>query len=243
VRDAINLALTFLRGSSFISEIEHEITSEKSAGPVFLFHPRLSATSLLSAFSFLLFLLPSIRSSSQTDTIIVHIIHGSKPVKHTHGYRDPGGYFGGHAVLQIGSFVYGFNYTGERIHPVPYRKNRNGLYEKQSLQEWNRRAAGAEVTTIYIPVSKTIHDSLKNAYENYYVSCPHDYAFLGMRCAASAYWMLSRAGIFRHSSRRRSIIHSFHPKMLRKKLVRMAAREHWRVIEQKGSAQRKWEGV
>jgi hypothetical protein len=101
---------------------------------------------------------------------------------------------------------------------------------------------GMAVSSFYIPVSKPVHDTLQYSYAHYCACSPHDYAFIGMRCAASAYWMLSRAGIFEPANRRRSIIHSFHPKMLRKKMVKLSQKNHWKVSGQEGNAGRKWEG-
>ena len=183
------------------------------------------------------------QNGDSVKTIVVQILHGSKPNRHMHAYKTLGGYYGGHVVIQIDSFVYGFNFFGQKVHPVPYRKHRKGIYEKQNIHQWNKQVADDEVTSFYIPVTKEKYERLKDTYESYYLNCPHDYAFFGMRCAASAYWMLGKAGVIKESSRRKSIIHSFHPKMLRKKLVRLAKRNKFRITEQKGNNNRKWEGV
>lgn len=182
------------------------------------------------------------QSGDSLRTIIVEIMHGSKPKKHTNGYKVLGGYFGGHTVIQIDTFVYGFNYFGPRVHIFPHRKKRNGIYQKQTLKEWSKLTEGREMTYIYIPLTKEKYEELRDAYENYYLNCPHDYAFFGMRCAASAYWMLGNAGVLKKCSRRKSIIHSFHPKMFRKKMVRIAKKKGYRIMERKGSESRKWEG-
>lgn len=61
------------------------------------------------------FILPL--SSFAQDTIIVNIAHGSKPKQQ---YRSEvktiGGKKGGHVIIQIDSFAYGFYFTGKRIH-------------------------------------------------------------------------------------------------------------------------------
>lgn len=64
----------------------------------------------------------------------------------------------------------------------------------------------------------------------------------GMRCASSCYHMLSQIGITKLSSRFRSIREAFHPKALRKKLVKLAKEKGYAVTVQKGSTTRKWEG-
>ncbi len=188
-------------------------------------------------------LLFCINTFAQSDTIIVQILHGSKPKHHTNGYKVLGGYYGGHVVIQLDTFVYGFNFFGKRVHSVPYRKHRNGIYEKQNLHDWQKQVKDDEVTFITIPIPKEKYEELKDTYENYYLNCPHDYAFFGMRCAASAYWMLGKAGVIRTSSRRRSIVHSFHPKMFRKKIMRIARKKNYRILEKKGDPNRKWEGT
>src|SRR6266853_2800027 len=107
------------------------------------------------------------QNTDSTKTIIVQILHGSKPKRHTDGYKVLGGYYGGHAVIQLDTFVYGFNFSGRNVHPFPHRKRSQGIYQKQTLTEWRNKIAEDEVTSIYIPVPKEKYDELKDTYENY----------------------------------------------------------------------------
>jgi hypothetical protein len=182
------------------------------------------------------------QSNDTMRTIVVTILHGSRPKRHTKEIRLLGGMRGGHVMVKMDSFAYGFNFTNYRIHAVPHRNTPTGTYEKYRSGLIDSMWTISKVTRIEIPVSKRKFDELKETYESYYLTSPHDYAFFGMRCAASAYWMLGKAGIFNECTRRRSIIRAFHPKAFRKKIERTARRQGYKIILQKGRPQRKWEG-
>lgn len=180
--------------------------------------------------------------SDSTKKIIVTILHGSKPKRHVNEVQFLGRMYGGHVVIQIDSFDYGFNFTGNRVHPYPYKRHPKGIYERDPVSLINSNWSACKVTRIEIPLNKSEFDELKNEYENFYLNSPHDYAFFGMRCAASARWMLGKCGVMKKCNRRKSIVRAFHPKALRKKLVRIARKKGYTIIVQKGRDTRKWEG-
>jgi hypothetical protein len=174
-------------------------------------------------------------------TIYVHILHGSRPDA-PNEYKSIGGYRGGHVVTQVDTFVYGFNFRSRKIHTFPSRKNNSGIFEKEGVVEWRSDKKKFKITTFAIDVSIAQHDSLQALYEKYLQGSPYDYAFFGMRCAASSYHMLGCVQVIEPCSRARSVRKAFHPKALRKRLVAMAEEKKFRIIVQKGSRTRKWEG-
>lgn len=196
---------------------------------------------------FLSFFLLSLSLSSPAQTtdstriIYVHILHGSKPAARGE-YRSVGGYLGGHVVTQIDSFAYGFNFRSKRIRAFPRSRNSSGIMEKENYYEWKRDKARYKITTVEIPVSAAQYQQLKREYEQHVSITPYDYAFFGMRCAASCYHMLGRIGVVNPCSRLRSVIRAFHPKALRKRLVELADEKNYKIKMQPGSRSRKWEG-
>lgn len=94
---------------------------------------------------------------------------------------------------------------------------------------------------VYIPVTleqKAIFDSLTKAY---LLQTPYDYALIGMRCGAAAYDILGQMGILPNYSQKRIAAKIFYPKKLRKRLIKKAAEEQWKVEASEGSVKRKWE--
>lgn len=197
----------------------------------------------VSLFLFWGFLSPDFaQTNDSTRTIVLTILHGSRPKRHTKEVQFLGRMYGGHVVVQVDSFCYGFNFYNNRVHPFPHKHTPVGVYEKDPVTLIYNNWLSSKVTRIYIPVPNKDYEELKDTYEHYYLNCPHDYAFFGMRCAASAYWMLGKGGVLKECSRRRSIIHAFHPKKLRRKMVRLAKKRHYTITVQKGRDTRKWEG-
>jgi hypothetical protein len=200
---------------------------------------------LLSALPFVSILLFSLPVFSSPDTnnrtVFVHIVHGSKPAT-SNEYKVTGGYYGGHVVVQLDSFVYGFNFRSRKIHMLPSHRHSSGVFEKENVLEWRTDKKKYKVTTIEIPVTAEQFEKLRAEYEHSVLTSPYDYAFFGMRCAASCYCMLVQADIVKGSANITCILRAFHPKALHKKLTRLAADKHYNVAVQKGSGTRKWEG-
>jgi hypothetical protein len=200
---------------------------------------------LLRIFIFIA-LFPSLSAFAQSSdtlrTIVVTILHGSRPKRNTKEIHMLGRMLGGHVMIKMDSLDYGFNFTSSRVHVFPNSKKPAGTYEKYRSALIDSMWNISKVTRIEIPLSKQKYEALQETYENYYLTSPHDYAFFGMRCAASAYWMLGKAGILKENPRRRCIVRAFHPKALRKKLVRLAKRNGYKISVQKGRDTRRWEG-
>lgn len=174
------------------------------------------------------------------DTIIVHIAHGSKPRS---GYNDEfrtiGGKKGGHVVIQVDQFTYGFYFTGKRIHIFPHKKHKNGVFQKQTLQEWTDVTKYKKVTKVFIPVTKEEKITLLTFYSENLKRPTYDYAFFGQRCASSAYNQLKSINKIQEGS---YFFNAFYPGQLRKQLIKQAYSNNYRITVKEGSKKRIWEG-
>ncbi len=191
---------------------------------------------------FLLIGSKSIATPADTMKLIrVQILHGSKPLTKTEK-KTIGGLWGGHVVVQADSTIYGFSFSSKKIHAVVHHRKNAGVYQVETLAEWNKAHATGKITTIEIPLTPTQYNTLIHEYETYAQQSPHDYAFFGMRCAASCYWLLGSIGIENECSRPKSIRKAFYPKALRLKLEKLAREKNYKITVQQGRKTRKWEG-
>lgn len=93
----------------------------------------------------------------------------------------------------------------------------------------------------YIPISDSQSRIFENITTSYLDETPYDYAFLGMRCGAAGYDLLSRIGVLKPHANCTTSKKIFYPKKLRKRLFKMAKANHWKVELTNGSITRKWE--
>lgn len=195
----------------------------------------------------LLFLLPLQGFSRDSTFIKVHFLYGSRPAK---GYKSSepkwfGGKPGGHVGIEIDSgLILNFIPQGE-FHWIAQHKDRHSafvLHDTTAFWEvLGGRSPEVKKASIVIPVSaaqKLLLDSLSEAYRR---QTPYDYAFLGMRCGAAAYEVLSQAGIVDRHPTYKTAVRIFYPKLLRQQLLHMAASRHWLVLRQEGTERRVWE--
>lgn len=187
------------------------------------------------------------QSPATIHTVKVNIVHGSRPKVLYYGreYLMLGGKLGGHVVMQLDTFYYGFNFRQPgMVHPWPFTPSyRSGIFEKESQTEWSRERADCRITIIEIPVTAQQYQQLLNNYERNIVRPSYDYAFFGMRCASSCYYMLSEIGVLEPCTRSQSIVRAFCPKPLRLRLLKEAKAKGYKVHVIEGSRRRKWEGV
>jgi hypothetical protein len=187
----------------------------------------------------IILLILSVQLFSQ-DTIVVNIAHGSKPRKQfSDEYKTIGGKKGGHVVIQIDQFEYGFFFKGDRIHIFPHRKSRNGIFQKHTVSEWTEITKDKKVTKIFIPVTK--EEKLEMlAFYNANLKIPeYDYSFFGQRCASSAYNVLKATGKINGGN---YLFNAFYPAQLRKILLQQCKKDNYRVSVKDGSKKRIWEG-
>lgn len=194
----------------------------------------------------LLCLLYSGSGFARNHILIAHIAHGSRPHP---DHRDTqkhwlGGMLGGHVVLELDSFAYGFNFNSSRVHIFPRRNDSRqaGVFEKEPANDLLERWENNKLTSVFIPLNDSDYVHLKNELEELHRNAEFDYAFWGMRCASTAYMLLSYVGVFESAGKFESIRKAFHPRAFRKKLIRAAQQKQLQIKVQKGSTERIWEG-
>lgn len=177
------------------------------------------------------------------QTVIIHFLHGSKPRKE---YRDTeekvhGGLLGGHIWIQTSDYLYGFEPAyKKRVHLFP-RKKFNAVYTKDNYSEWKTKNSNQKITSIELPISEGNFIILNGLLEDYHLKTPYDYAVAGMRCGAATYQLLSETGYFTPASNFISMIKAPAPKTLRRKLLKLAGENNYKIILQQGTDRRIWE--
>ncbi len=193
----------------------------------------------------LLFLFFAGEAYSQDDTsgvIKVNFLYGSKPKRKFRNTEVKyfGGLHGGHVSVQVGDTDYGFGPTFMPVHIFPKRR-RQSVFEARELQGQTRYGSGNKTVTFIIPVSQRQLERLDSMHKAYCKAPPYDYAFFGMRCASATQDILSSAGLVKRKSRLVTILTTFYPKRLRKRMLKLTKARGYQVIFTEGKATRKWE--
>jgi len=185
--------------------------------------------------------------AQDSSFIKVQFIYGSKPLKQYQATEKKwfGGISGGHVGIETDSNrVLDFHHY-KSFHVFGAYNNKHSRFLCRPADEfWSGFGCPGETVkkaTIIIPVTKAQKlrfDSIKNSYLS---NTPYDYAFIGMRCAAATYDILSQLGIVDRYSLKTTYMKIFYPKSLRLKLYAKAKENGWAVVKQEGSTKRKWE--
>jgi len=180
-----------------------------------------------------------ISAVAQTDTIKLNFLYGSKPAKDHRQSESKvfGGLKGGHVNIEANGKVLDFMPGDCPL--FPKNKNPTGGFRINNDVYWN--TTEDKWTTILIPVTPAQMNHLDSLFNLYQRSTPFDYAVFGMRCASASYYVLSKIGLFERISDRKNVTIHFYPKLLRKRMVRWAAKNHYPIIEHEGKSTRKWE--
>ena len=198
---------------------------------------------IILSFLLIQFLLITALFGQNQHVINVFFKYGSKPAHHFKKTEEKyfGGIHGGHVSIGIDTAVIGFSfYYG--YHIFAHKKKLNGVYNFEGISRFRKDSVGYKYTTFQIPLTDTQYYKLNTIIDNYvFLKTPYDYALFGMRCAAAGYDILSQIGIFRIKSRCCNIISNFYPKLLRKKMFRLAKKNNYKIIKQSGRKSRKWE--
>jgi hypothetical protein len=193
---------------------------------------------LLSCF-FLTALFPAISQDSLFVT--VHAIYGSKPLKPDEN-KWFGGILGGHIGLETspGKVVH-FN-PGRKVRAFG-RKSEPGTYSISSTEQFYCTFGCDSVKRMQVKIPVTAEQSrvLDSISENYHEAPPYPYAFFGMRCTAACYHLLSQADVYPDYRKGKMIRRFFYPRRLRKRLIRSAGKQHWKVSYGEGRVGRKWD--
>jgi hypothetical protein len=181
------------------------------------------------------------------SVVRIHFLYGSKPSMSSRKSEKRwfGGILGGHAGLEIpGKGILHFFHKGS-FHVFPRRKK---LHASFGISDEDRFYAfhGGDPSQmkkliIEIPIEDRQQQLLESFYNKYVPHPPYDYALLGMRCASAVNEMLASAGILKNTSRTAMILSSFFPRLLRKRLLKEAAKRAWRVFRAEGCETRIWD--
>lgn len=195
-----------------------------------------------------LFLQPASANPDTTYFLKVHFLYGSKPKKE---YRQTerswfGGKLGGHVGIEYApNKVLNFVPSG-RFHLVAHKHRRHSKFvvhaNKPFWELFGGNAANMKTATITIPITAAQKARLDSLAAAYTAHTPYDYAFLGMRCSAAAYDVLSKLDIVPRWGNKRTMVAIFYPRKLRKRLFKLARTNNWQIERQEGSYKRKWEG-
>jgi hypothetical protein len=175
-------------------------------------------------------------------TLTVHFFYGSKP-KFKYRKSEPkefGGIHGGHVSIEVDDTVFGFEFKG-KAHIFPQKNNCTGIYVADPKQKWMNDTAGKKYLSIIVPVTDSTYHAFRKITRQYMGQSPYDYAFLGMRCASNTQDIFAQLGFWKRRSYSRTVINPFYPKILRKRMIRMAKENKWTIISHPGNPHRKWE--
>ena len=180
------------------------------------------------------------------DRIVVHFLHGFVP-KSQYKNTEPtirGGLWGGHIFIQIKHLIYGFEtFHDDDFHIFPrmdYRKF-NSMLKKERLTDWQKNAHNNKFTSFEIPLTNPRFIYLRNVLKQYRKKPPFDYALFGMRCTSFTHYILTKAKVCHSRGFIDSVIRYPYPRKLRKKLMRKALRNGWRITQTPGTDHRIWE--
>jgi hypothetical protein len=182
-------------------------------------------------------------SEGQTDHILkVLFRYGSRPAR---GYEkiehsDFGGIHGGHVCIAIDSMVFGFD-SPNGYHIFPRKKNIKGVFLSEKEHEYMKDTITKKYAIVEIPITNEQYLKLKNIFTSYLNKPPYDYAFFGMRCASATYDVLSQIGIMKYKHFTGNVVSNFYPKLLRRKVFRLAKENNYKVTKLKGRKTRQWE--
>jgi hypothetical protein len=173
----------------------------------------------------------------------VVFLYGSKPkpkFKATEA-KYFGGIHGGHVSIELDDIDYGFEpITTKGVHIFPKKKKHAHFVEKK-LYGSTLYGKGTKTATFLIPITQKQYENINKVCCCYRDTTPFDYAFFGMRCASTAQDILAQIGVTKKKSRFKTIAGTFYPKRLRKRLFKLAKKNHWQVIMTEGRPTRKWE--
>lgn len=180
-------------------------------------------------------------ADSQTDTLIVEIIYGSKPktADERHWF---GGKLGGHIGLTIGKDSVMHFVPGGRVAATNINSD-TGKYLISSKKGFYRTfyCDTTKTCRIFIPVTPAQKQQLLKSATPFLKEGPYPYAFFGMRCAAACYHLLSLADVTKDRSKSVMTWKFFYPRKLRKFLFKEAEAKGWEITTTSGSGKRKWD--
>ncbi len=183
-----------------------------------------------------------VSQSDSLQTVKVHFLYGSKPRKEFKFLEKKyfGGLHGGHVSIELGNAVVGFEPHG-RFHVFGSQNHFHSQFRAKNILEWMDDSSGMKYTSISIRLTPAQYQHLCAIHESYMQLPPYDYAFIGMRCAAATYEILGQIGIMPQRRRHFMVMRYFYPKLLRKRMLKLAIARNYFVHRKPGRTTRKWE--
>ena len=196
---------------------------------------------LLLILSLTIITFESFAISDTTHIIKVNFLYGSKPIKKYKTEKKAfGGIHGGHVSIELDNCDYGLNKQG-KIHIFSHKKKHHSAYGVCRTEGNPVYPEGLKAVTFVIPLSSEQFEQLNKINQEYSKQTPYDYAFFGMRCAASAQYVLGQVGILEKRNRFSCVVTTFYPKKIRKRLYKIAKEKNYTIHFQEGRSTRKWE--
>jgi hypothetical protein len=172
----------------------------------------------------------------------VHFLYGSKP-RNEYKFLEKkyfGGLHGGHVSIEVGNEVIGFEPCG-KFHVFGRRRQLHSQFRSKPILQWMDDSSGMQYTSVTVRLTPAQYHTLEAIHADYLSQSPYDYAFFGMRCAAATYDILSRIAVVPRHNRHWIAARYFYPKLLRKRLLKLARERNYPVARRAGRGSRKWE--
>ena len=185
-----------------------------------------------------IFLFSTCFAGDSTYTIKINFLYGSRPANGYHQQESKlfGGIKGGHVNIEAGGRVLDFTPGNNPL--FPHNKKPSGGFSINPSVKWD---GDDKWKTIIVPVTEEQYLALQKVFDSVAAKTPYDYAIFGMRCAAASYDVLSKIGLFKEYPNNKNVFVHFYPKLLRKKILKWADKNHYTVVSNEGRSTRKWE--
>lgn len=179
---------------------------------------------------------------AQTNQIKVYFLYGSRPAKccKSTEKRLFGGINGGHVSIGVDDEIIGFGPVG-KFHFISRKKQCHSGFRCEPQESFNLDSVGKKYVVITIPVSDEQYAKIKDIHNRYQAETPYDYAFMGMRCAAASYDVLSQIGLLEMKPRTTIALQIFYPRRLRRRMLKIAEERGYKIERKEGSQSRVWE--
>ncbi len=156
-----------------------------------------------------------------------------------------GGVLGGHVGIEADSDKVVNFLPGGKFHCFAKKNNKHSSFAVHTVTNFHEILGGkpeaVKKAIMFIPVTIQQKQKFGSIASVYFKNTPCEYALMGMRCGAAAHDMLAQLDILTSNSQRKTYRKIFYPKKLRKRLLKKASINGWKVVRQKGSNKRKWE--
>jgi hypothetical protein len=155
-----------------------------------------------------------------------------------------GGKLGGHVGLEISNNKMLHFLPKDKFHYIANR-NKHSKYVYNTLKDFYEVLGGNidsnKKVVVYLPIDAQQHQIFDSLVTNYKENPPYDYAFIGYRCGSATYEALAQLNIVPTKTFRQTKYQIFYPRLLRKRILKMAKKLNYRIVYQDGCITRNWE--